>query len=564
MMKNIKHLFAALLLLPAMHACEVSYNDAFIDPSADYGTARDIDPKFKDSGLTDVSQIAIYESYEYTAVYQRTYGISREVKMNLSVDAEALDSYNTLFDEQYKLLPPEYYVMPGDVAFGKKQSATDFAVTFYPEKLVEKVGLNEASQYILPIRGIPDTDKGVVADSALNVTLLHIAMSEPIVTVQIPPTHEQLDFVKDSGFDEHVVIAAQLNFTGFDRSLLSVGGSQDDVDAYNAANGTDYKLLPADNYLFDEMTVDAQDRLTINGKINANGLDDSFAYLLPCRLSSPVYTGIQSAPVYFVVNITELFVSVANGGKVVPNYSNKLKTLTDYLTVNLNSIVGMDINTHFVYDPSLVTPYNTEHGTAYHTLDAERVTIDEAFIPGGTKTVSIPYVLNVEGLSVEEHYLLPFVLQTGDILFGSVTGSPIVYVDYAKSLLGDYTLEVLATSRTRNVQNVVWPASQCTRGADPLWATAMSNAQYGLGADGDYYSILFKVTDRDVAGKPGCKQIEIFTFLEAIADYGGNNKVTDNQSYYDSTTGRIFIDFDGYESWNQLEGRETYSLSLPQ
>ena len=170
--------------------------------------------------------------------------------------------------------------------------------------------------------------------------------------------------------------------------------------------------------------------------------------------------------------------------------------------------------------------------------------------------------MNVEGLGVETHYLLPFVLQTDDIDFGSVTGPTVIYIDYTKSLLGDYKLEKLETSRQRNVLSTIWPATQSTRGADPLWATAISKAQYGLGADGDYYAILFKVTDQDVDGKPGCKQIEIFTFLEAIEAFGGANKVSDNKSYYNSLTGEIRIDFLGYESWNSLEGREVYSFTL--
>lgn len=562
-MKHIKYFLITCLALIA-YSCEVSYNDDFLDPSKSYGTARDIDPKFENNNLVDVTQIFIYESFEHSVTYKRTYGISRELEMTLNVDEKVLVNYNTLFETQYKMLPAEYYTMPGSVAFGEKTSSAKFKVTFYPEKLVKAVGLAEASNYVLPLRGIPTTDEGVVADSASNVTLLHVRMLEPIATVNIPNAPAKLDFVLDSGFDEEVTITSDLNFTGFDKSLLTVTGKQEDVDAYNAANGTAYKLLPAANYQFNDMTADSQNLLTINGKINANGLDDTFQYLLPCKLSSSVYTIDQVAPVYFIVSITELFVSISNGGKVVPNYSNSLKSLTGNITVNLNSIVNDDINTNFVYDPSLVEAYNSANGTSYKVLDAGKVTINDAKIAGGTKSVNVPYTLNVEGLVVETHYLLPFVLQTEDILLGSVTGSTVIYIDYTKSLLGEYNLDKIATSRPRGTQSIIWPASQSTRGADPLWATAISKAQYGLGADGDYYAILFKVTDEDFTGMPGCKKIEIFTFLEAIESFGGSNKVSDNKSYYNSNTGEIRIDFLGFESWNQLEGRETYSLTLPE
>lgn len=560
-MKYIKFFLITCLVL-AIYSCEVSYNDDFIDSSKTYGTARDMDPKFENNNLVDVTQISIYQSYEYSVAYKRTYGISRELEMNLTVDEKVLSNYNTLFETQYKLLPAEYYNMPDNVQFGEKMASTKFTVTFYPEKLVKAVGLEDASNYVLPVRGIPATDKGVVADSALNITLLHVQMLQPIATVQVPNVPDKLDFVMDSGFDEEVTLTSQLNFTGFDKTLLTVSGKQEDVDIYNEANGTTYKLLPVTNYQFSEMTVDELNLLTINGKINANGLDDTFEYLLPCKLASSVYTIEQTTPVYFIVNITELFVSIANGGKVITNYSNSLKTLVGNITVNLNSIVGVDINANFVYDPSLVAQYNSANGTSYNVLDASKVTINDAIITAGTKSLNVPYTLNVEGLGVETHYLLPFVLQADDIDFGSVTGSTVIYIDYTKSLLGDYKLEKLETSRQRNVLSTIWPATQSTRGADPLWATAISKAQYGLGADGDYYAILFKVTDQDVVGKPGCKQIEIFTFLEAIETYGGANKVSDNKSYYNSLTGEIRIDFLGYESWNSLEGREIYSFTL--
>ena len=160
--------------------------------------------------------------------------------MNLNVDEKVQTNYNALFESQYKLLPAEYYDIPSSVAFGEKTASTKFVVTFYSEKLVKAVGLEEASNYVLPIRGIPATDEGVVADSASNVELLHVQMLRPVVTVQIPNAPGKLDFVMESGFDEEVTLTTQLNFTGFDKSLLAVSGKQEDVDVYNEANGTDY------------------------------------------------------------------------------------------------------------------------------------------------------------------------------------------------------------------------------------------------------------------------------------------------------------------------------------
>lgn len=568
-MKNIKYYFIAYLLF-TIYACDVSYNDDFIDSSKTYGTAMDIDPGFQNSGFNNINQISIYQSYEHKVVYQRTYGISRELDIELSIDEKALNDYNSLYETSYKLLPDEYYDLPTNIQFAEKASKINFPVTFYPEKLVNKVGLKEASNYVLPLCASPVETKGISADSTQNVTLLRVNMLEPIISVAIPSTITELEFIKDSGFDEEVRIESTLNFTGFKQSLITVSGTQDDVDDYNQANGSNYLLLPSSNYSFDDITIDNNyQQLIIDGKINANGLDESHEYLLPCYIGSSVYTILQSKPIFYKIKITNLLLTVGNAGKVTPHYTSAATT-TGNITVSINSLISDDLSINFAYAPSLITTYNTENGTNYQTLPEQcTIHISEATIAGGSRSINVPFTINTSSLNLEDgvHYLVPFVLQEDDLELGSVNGSPVVYFDVTKTVLGTYSFNKISTQRERTCGNTIWKASESARKGDAIWDAAIDKAQYGFTVDMSWdkgYAMLFTITSTDMPGKADCKKIEVYTFLESTIDGGSDgegNKITDNQSYYNTATGEIYIDFTFYESWCALEGRETYSLT---
>lgn len=435
-MKNIKYIFLSVWTVWLL-SCDVSYNDDMIDPSKPYGTARDIDPYFASTGFQDVVMISIYKNYTHTVVFNRTFGVSRSLNVDIQVDEAALNAYNALYETNYKLLPAEYYSLPTSVTFGELTQNANFTVTFYPEKLVTAVGFEAASGYVLPIKATTE-QAGASLDSALVQTLLHPDIDLPTIYPAIPSAAQALSFINNSGLAESVTIEGELNFVDFDASLVSVEGIQDDVDAYNAANGTSYELLPAANYDFSEIAADEEGGLlTINGEINADGLDPDKKYLLPARVRSSLYTIDQSAPIYYTVSIVDLEFVVTNGGSVVAK-NISIVSASGNLNVTMNSLIADDITINFKHDPSLVDAYNAANGTSYRKLAEDGVSVTGTVMTGGTKSANASYTINAE-LENGVRYLVPFVLQESDLELGSVSGSPIVYLDVTKTV---YNLSV--------------------------------------------------------------------------------------------------------------------------
>ena len=222
------------------------------------------------------------------------------------------------------------------------------------------------------------------------------------------------------------------------------------------------------------------------------------------------------------------------------------------------------MSVHFNYDPALIASFNTKTGGNYLTLPEGAVNITEGKVAAGTKSADIQFSIDIESLplSTTDHYLVPFVIAPEVLEMGAVSGPEVIYFDVTKSLVGTYSLEVIKNERVRNIGNTIWNASDCQRAGDAAWDAAIAQAQYGFGGDGDWYAVLFSVTDEDMPGKENCKKIEIYTFLELIESTGGSNNVTENHSYFNTVTGEVYIDCFVYESWFDASYKETYSFTL--
>lgn len=558
-MKYKINYYIILLGLIICASCDVSYNDGITDPNLPYGFARDIDPGFVTHGFQDVNTISIYDKYNYKVEYNRTYGISRELDIHIEIDEKALQDYNALYETNYQLIDSKYYSFPESISFEAKSKKMDFNVLFHPEKMVKELGLENTKKYVLPLKAIPVQTDGVIADSTKNSILLHVNISKP--SVQVFSTELiGLEFVKNSGFDENVTVSGQLNFEGLDFNLISFGGSQEDVDFYNSKNGTNYTLLPQENYSFYDFTIDKDNVLQVNGLINGDNLgNDNEEYLLPCVLKSSIYEIKQEVPIYIVVKITDLLFTIDNAGGLIEAQAGG-EFYKGKLTVKQNSLIADDIDIIFEYKPELVTQYNAKNNTSYKVLDSNRLDISESKLIGGTRSINVPFAVNMLDNKLEDGvvYLLPFVLQKPSL--GSIQSENVVYVSLTKSLLGKYTVERLATFRERNFGKDIWLASECARAGDGgFWDKAIAKAQYGFAVDIAWdrgYVVLFSITEEVFGNDSKLRKIELYSFLESIGE--GVNDIKENTSYYDTETGEVRLDFIGYESWLDKEGKETY------
>lgn len=551
-MKNAKHYFYALVVL-LVSAC----SENLMNPIP----TIEINPGFATPGFTDANLVSLNESDTKQVVYGRVYGISRELTMNLSVDEEALSKYNAENNTNYKLLTAEYYSMPENVTFEVKSKNANFDVKFNSKKLYESTGsVAAANGYVLPIKATPESTKGVADDEESNIILLSVNMKPATVSVYVPSEIINLDFVSGSEATEKITIEASVNFTQFDGSYLTL---EVDKNADMSINGIDYELLPEKNYSFEAAEKNQFGEVVIKGEVYEEGLPGSGNFLLPCRIksSNPHCMVEQSDLVYFAVNMTTLKVSIADAdpSETKAAYSS-VSTVKGAVDVLLNSLIPDDLTINFTYEPSLIGAFNAANGTAFKKLPDGTVQINNDKIYSGEKSGSFEYAIDISSLSlsVTDHYLVPFELKETALELGEISGSKVIYLDVAKTLAGTYDVTVIKSDRPRNLQNEIWHASDCERGSD--WEEPMKKAQYLLGADGKWYGALFSVLDEDMPGMADCKKIEFYTFLELIEEFGGGNKVLNNNSYFNTKTGEVYIDCSVYESWFDDTYKETYSF----
>ncbi|MDP4276492.1 MAG: DUF1735 domain-containing protein [Bacteroidota bacterium] len=554
-MKNKTHYFFVLLAL-LMSAC----SGDLMNPIPLIG----INPGFSKSGFTNASIISQNDSDVYQMIYNRVYGISRELTMSLVIDEAALAKYNQENNTAYKLLPAQYYTMPSSVHFGVKSKNADFNVIFNSKAIYEFAGSVEAaSDYVVPIKAVTDQKTGVDIDESKNLVLLHVNMLPSTISTVIPSAAIDLFFAKGSDSKEQVTLEGAMNFSGIDETAIS---AVVDKEAPLLVNSTDYTLLPDANYSFGGASLNESGHVVIKGEINGTGLSEGVRYLLPCRLKSsdPDYVIDQTEPVYYTVTVADLKVTVTNASttKAVAAYTS-LSTLTGSVGVTSNVIIGKDLTINFKYDPSLIAGFNSRNGTDYLTLPQGSVEMTNSKIAKGQKEGAVSYRINTSSLTLadKKHYLVPLVLQKSDLELGSVSGSDVIYLDVTKTLAGEYNLQVIVNQRTRNIKNTIWEASACQRAGEAGWDAAIAKAQYGFGGDDDWYAVLFSVTNEDMPGKANCKKIEIFTFLELLTETGGTNKVTENNSYFNTVTGEVYIDCNLFESWFNATYKETYSFT---
>lgn len=554
---KIKKLYFFILAILFLSGC----SDDLMNPVP----LIEIDPGFADTGFVDVDLISQNESEIYSIVYSRVYGISRELTMKLNVDQSALDQYNSDNGTAYQLLPSDYYSFPETTVFELKSNNADFDITFSSKELYEFAGsIEKASEYVLPIKAVPTQDEGVDAEESENTILIHVNMLASTISVSSESSITNLYFSKDSEISEVIEIEGTMNFSGIDASAISV---VIDDNAQLLIDSTDYKLLPANNYSFSDASVDESGGLIIQGQVNAKGLSENTYYVLPCILSSSNsnYVINQTDPVYYVVTVTDLQISItgASSAKAVQDYTS-LSTLNNNINITTNIVVPNDLTINFEYAPDLISDFNSTNGQSYQTPPEGSVSVSSGTITKGTKSADIPYSVNLSELTLDDgvHYLVPLRIKTDELEFGSVVDSEVIYLDVTRTLIGEYNLNVIDNERTRSIGNTIWDASECQRASETGWDAVIAKAQYGFGGDGDWYAVLFSITDEDMTGKENCKKIEIYTFLELLEADGGTNKVTNNNSYFNTATGEIYIDCSVYESYFDATYKETYSFTL--
>jgi predicted heme/steroid binding protein len=530
-------------LLPAMifTACEVeemTYKDVNILP----------DPEIGAFGLTTVNSVSNYSEDTYKMAVSRTEGLSKTVEMEVVIDEMLVTDYNTLNGASYKVLPSDYYALPGKLTLEQNTKSDTINIVFKPAEMISELGQSELANYVIPVRLNP---VGSVSstETVLN-SIIRFSFDDPTVKVTVPVSPYEFMFVSGVPVIRTLEIASVSNFTTLDLNRLSFVVSQEDVDAYNTANGTTYTLLPQSSYSIGGGTFDNGSlALSHTVSLDCGMLDPSNAYLLPVRMASGEYKIIQDAVIYAVITMTEIKISVTNPDRKV--HTNKLNSHTELIEVKLNATLAEDVQIKLNYAPEKVNDYNAANGTSYSALNASALTLPaQTSIPTGTTSVKLNLGIDLSSIAYEsDELLIPLTFDENLLVAGANLVNEVVYLRLKKSMFGQYDI-----SGSNNYMN-----GRCQPNTRDLTSEYPYMNTYWTWDHGFQWKIDWTGSfNGDSTKKPITPWSSVtsgFTTQQMV------DNVFDNASYFDTQTGNVYMIFKYYYNQSDKDTNKAQSIN---
>lgn len=400
------------------------------------------DPAFSLSGLQKTATISSYETTDVTVTVQRTYGVSKEIQLNLSVVESEIDSYNGIYSTAYKLMDSKYFTLPESVTFAPNTQETKFNVTIKTAELVRDNG-KEAEKLLVPVV-ITGASEEVADFGSMGVILIGLTTSDPTITVDVPETPEILSFLSIDPLDQTVTVTAATNFNNLDTKKVSLKVADDKVAEFNVANGTSYEPIPSGCYSIAEGEFDAE-KMTFENVVSfsSKGMSDGKEYLCPVVLEqNGGYVVEQPAPIFVIASLTSLRVWASDAGvkQDLPSYRQGAAE------IQMNAPLSSDIQVGFKYDEAAVNAYNVTNGTSYKTFDASKVTVGEASIKAASKKATVGFTVDASALPYdgEDSYMVALTVDQDKFPKGTLfdEGGQTVFFKVVKTITGDYTKTV--------------------------------------------------------------------------------------------------------------------------
>ena len=560
-MKN-KFLYAISAVVLLLTSCEFEHPYPTVLP----------DPIFPENGVQAVETNLAYESYVETITIQRTYGVSKELALNIVVDGAMIEEQNTINGTTYTLLDPKYYVVPEVVTFQPDTKSTTFEITFKPYAMAKEMGLEAANNAILPIRIVAD---GIEDKAYLSELMLQPAIATPQITVQLPETPTKLSFVPVSKLTQPLDLVASVNFNNVDVTKLEWKVVADKVATYNSANGTNYKLLPSD-YKIGAPVFD-KDALTVTTPVDMDcyKIGGEETYVLPLQLveNHDDYIVNQSDIYYVLVSLTELKVWVDKANTLVDNTSGK-----GTITVKTNAPMDKPQPVVIKFAADKVAAYNSANATSFLGVDASTVTIAKSEIPAGALSVDVEFTIDISTMEFDSPsaYLVPFVLDKDSLVAGTVTEGEQTLTSYfkvQKTLVGTYQREMLSSLHTidsiKANENYGSNAPEIKENQGEIFgnrillvgtgtATYPKKAEdkdrwrYAISWHNTYENLIYFniLMDQPVPGKPNCVRLGDFCDRPHVQEGGYDPLVDSGGSYVNTVTGEVFFDIAKFGYWD--------------
>lgn len=426
----MKRIISSILLLTGMTAasCTLELPRPEVVP----------DPAFSLSGLQKTATISSYEATDVPVTVKRTYGVSKELVLNLSVDEAAIDSYNQIYSTGYRLMDSKYYSLPESVTFAPNTQEVRFDVTIKTASLVKDYG-KEAENLLVPV-SISGASMEVADFGSTGTMLIGLSTSDPTITVDVPENPEILSFLSIDPLDQTVTVKASTNFNNLDTKKVSFKVAGDKVAGFNAANGTSYELIPLSCCKIGDGIFDPE-KMTLENVISfaSEGMTDGKEYICPIVLEqNGGYVVEQSAPVFVIASLTSLKAWAAEAGTThtLPSYQN------GKVSVQMNAPLSVDLPVSFKYDPKAVEAYNLSHKTSYKTFDASKVVVGESSIKAASKTATVEFSVDAKELPYdgEDSYLVALTVDRDKFPDGTLfdESALTVFFEVVKTITGSY------------------------------------------------------------------------------------------------------------------------------
>lgn len=538
---KMKKIFSAILLSGLVLAsCEFQHPEVIVLP----------DPSFDVSGLQEYAAISIYEEVPVDLSLSRVYGVSKEMHINISFDEALIAEHNELYGSSYTLMPSEYYDCPEQAVFDANTKKTTLPVKVYVEKLVADKGLAAANNMVIPVHMTSASEE--IEDAAnMGKVLMKMKIDTPKIEVDVPDP-SKLEFISAFPIKQTIQVAAAANFTTLDVAKVAFKVDETKVDAFNTANGTSHVLLPAGTYTIKEDVFDAETLSLVSDiEFDCASLSEDNTYILPLVMTqTDVYEVTQTAPVYVVVELAELKISVVSGGELVT-----VKNRKGVMTAVLNSPITSDFDVNFRYDAAKVAEYNAANGTSYEAPDASKITITPSVVPAGELQAEVAFEIDWADKPYDDGVSLLLPLTLDGILEGTtIIGEKTVYVELIKTLSGNWIVEEVETVHRAAVSgtwgelvgSTIWLADGVTPVDKVTKPASDANHKYvfvygGGWTDGImYFDVDFA---NEIEGKPGCHPIINMQDRVQAGWPGGYDTVTQYNCYFDGVNEEFHWDF---------------------
>lgn len=505
-----------------LYSCQVKMAPIVINP----------DPVFDQTGLYEVNTISIYDDQETVITVSRVYGLSKEVELSIGINEALLEEYNSLNGTEFELMPTQYYSLPASITLASQSKTVELPIVFHPKSLAENVGLDKANNYAIPV-SVVSSSVELDEEAASTDVIILPNIVDPELTVIIPETNSQLNFIKGVALSQTVTLTSDVNFTTVDPAKVTYEADAASVATYNEAHGTDYALLDPQYYTVKQGTLDEENMLwSTDITFTCHNIPDDNTYILPLKMTSEDYDVSQRSAIYILVKLNILQIWVDTDGS-----AEETKTGKGTITVELNAPINEGQPVAFTVDNTKVQEYNNDNGTSYKTIDPSKIKVTSAEIPAGEQSVEVSYEIDMKDMEYdgEDEYLIPLVLSRDGLYTGTEVLDDVIYISPYKTLEIEYVKTVWGEPEKSNrvtkpeiYHSTLRPSKNA---ADQQYAINYNQTW----ADGLIY---FNILDETVEGYPNRRKLG--DFMDRPYQYpNGCDPLTDNGSWIDMETGVI-------------------------